>query len=138
MIENLLIQHGELLSNIGNSLWISMSLMVSFYMFRLWIQTKDPMVSNFSLGVFLVAIDSACHRTWWILASLLSSADQSYASWGVDYRGILLLPIILIALGYSLHVRTALKYKWGRMWWTRPLIAAFVGVIAGFALTSMI
>ena len=66
---NWLIENASILTNVGNGIWIGISMLVSFYMFKLWRKTQDEMVSNLSLGILLVAISSAIHRIWWLLAS---------------------------------------------------------------------
>lgn len=131
---NWIITNAGTLTNVANGLWISMSLMVSVYMAGLLRKTQDTIVRNFVLGILLVAISSALHRLWWFMGILLAEPGQKYATWATDYRAILLSLVFVIAIGYTLHVRAALRGKYGKWWWALPTIIAGVGVSAGLLL----
>jgi hypothetical protein len=130
---NWLIENASILTNVGNGIWIGISMLVSFYMFKLWRKTQDEMVSNLSLGILLVAISSAIHRIWWFTGIATAPEELKYATWATDYRGILTLFVLTLAFGYTLHIKMALQAHCG-WWWMRPLIAISLGAALGYAI----
>ena len=127
-----IVAHAAELTNAGNGIWIAISLMVSYYMFRLTRTTENSMVKSMGLGIALVAISSALHRLWWFLGILLAPEGQNYASWTTDYRGLLTVLILSLALGYSLHIKVMLKNRCGKFWWLRPAAAVLIGAVLGW------
>ena len=129
---NWLIEHASVLTNIGNGIWITISVLVSYYMFKLWYKTNDSMVKTLSQGILMVASSSAIHRLWWFMGIVMAPEGSKYASWATDYRGILTLFVLTLAIGYSLHIKMVLKGQCG-WWWLRPLGAVLIGASLGYA-----
>jgi hypothetical protein len=129
---NWLMEHASVLTNIGNGIWIAISVLVSYYMFKLWRKTNDKVVSNLSQGILMVSVSSAIHRLWWFIGIVMAPAGSKYALWATDYRGILTLFVLTLAIGYSLHIKMVLKAQCG-WWWLRPLGAVLFGASLGYA-----
>lgn len=129
---NWLMENAAVLTNIGNGIWIAISVMVSYYMFKLWYKTKDHVVANLSQGILMVAVSSAIHRSWWFAGIVMAPEGLEYASWATDYRGMLTLFVLTLAVGYSLHIKMALKGHCG-WWWLRPAAAVIIGASLGYA-----
>lgn len=127
-----IIEHAATLTNMGNGIWIAISLLVSYYMFRLFRRTQDETVKSLTLGITLVAISSAIHRLWWFLGILFAPVGQTYATWATDWRGILTLFVLTLAFGYSLHIKVALENRCGKLWWLRPAAAVLLGGFLGW------
>lgn len=129
---NWLVENAAVLTNIGNGMWIAISAMVSYYMFKLCCRTEDSMVNTLSQGILLVAVSSAIHRLWWFMGIVMAPVGSQYASWATDYRGILTLSVLTLAIGYSLHIKTVLKANCGWWWWIRPALAVILGAFLGY------
>jgi len=129
---NWFIEHASVLTNVGNGIWITISIMVSYYMFQLWRLTDDKVVSSLSQGIFMVSVSSAIHRIWWFMGIVMAPDNLKYAEWATDYRGILTLFVLTLAVGYSLHIKMVLKDGCG-WWWLRPLGAVIFGASLGYA-----
>lgn len=129
---NWLIENASVLTNIGNGIWICISVLVSYYMAQLWHKTADSTVKSLSLGILMVSVSSAIHRSWWFLGIVLAPEGAKYASWALDYRGILTLFVLTLAIGYTLHIKMVLKERCG-WWWLRPAAAVTIGAFLGAA-----
>ena len=128
-----LIGNAAILTNIGNGIWICISMLVSWYMTRLWLLTDHPTVKSMSLGILMVSVSSAIHRLWWFLGIVFAPEGQNYADWTTDYRGILTLFVLTLAAGYSLHIKMVLEKRCGWLWWLRPAGAVLLGACLGWA-----
>ena len=125
------VNNAAVLTNVGNGIWIAISLLVSYYMFQLWKKTTDDTVKSMSTGILMVSMSSALHRLWWFMGIVMAPAGAKYASWATDYRGMLTLLILTLAIGYSLHIKMVLKARCG-LWWLRPLGAVIFGAFLGY------
>lgn len=128
---NWLIEHASVLTNIGNGIWITISILVSYYMFELWRLTSDKVVASMAQGIFMVSVSSAIHRIWWFLGIVTAPDNVKYAEWATNYRGVLTLFVLTLAIGYSLHIKMVLKDGCG-WWWLRPLGAVAFGAYLGY------
>lgn len=127
-------QNNTALAHAGDGMWLALALMVSYYMVRLVKQTKDATVKTLATGILLVATSSVIHRSWWLLGALMAPEGSPYALWAVTYNGILSLAVLVLAVGYSFHIKTALHGACGPLWWARPLVAGVLGALAGMNL----
>ncbi len=127
-------QHNTALAHAGDGMWLAMALMVSYYMVRLIRRTTHETVKTLATGILLVASSSVIHRSWWLLGALMASDGLLYAPWATTYNGILTLAVLILAVGYSFHIKTALHGACGPLWWARPLVAGVVGALAGMQL----
>jgi high-affinity Fe2+/Pb2+ permease len=113
-----------------NTVWIVFSLMVaSFFCWRLYHRRrKRTEADQIMAGVVLVALGSASHRLFWVTAIILDQIDffdlpektltlGAYA-WGA---------IVLVLLGYTLHLSPLLRHKLGRHWLLYTVVFAAVG-----------
>jgi len=128
-----LTENTSTLTNIGNGIWICISALVSFYMFKLWKKTTNETVKSMAMGIFLVGISSALHRFWWFVGIITSPDNAKYANWANDYSGVLTFLVLVLAMGYSLHIKVMLQDR-NRFWWLRPLGAVLFGASLGYAI----
>ena len=124
-------QHNTALAHAGDGMWLALALMVSYYMVRLIKRTTHETVKTLSTGILLVASSSVIHRSWWLLGALMAPEGAAYAPWAVTYNGVLSLAVLVLAVGYSFHIKTALAGACGPLWWARPLLAGVLGALVG-------
>jgi len=105
-----------------NSIWILSALLVIPAMLRLRAVVGEPDLRNLSTGIMLVSIGGALHQIWWMLGLYLSGPLQQYADWTTDYVAVIkLLVIVFIFVGYSFHMKTALKPLSDHRWYFYPI-----------------
>ena len=83
------------------------------------------------LGVFLVAIDSGIHRTWWAAWRwFLSYGDEVTAAWIKGNADWLNLLVIGICYGYACHLWPILRAVFGRGWFVMITFVGFALYVA--------
>ena len=123
--------HNHELAHAGDGVWLALASLVSYYMIRLLRKTSEGPVHTLALGILLVAVCSAIHRAWWLVGAFMSSEPGTYAPWAYTYNGMLTFLVVILAAGYSLHIKTALNGK-TKLWWLQPLGLGVLGGIAGW------
>jgi len=123
----------QLIAGAHNFEFFIMSLFVIPFMVAVYNKTTDPIVKDFTQGIFLVAIAAALHRGYWMLADLTSGPDQHIADWGNDNRWLLFIIVQIAVAGYALHTKTALVHLFGKdKWWWLPAGLATTSAFFGY------
>ena len=120
-----------------NLVWVNFALIVCvFFAVTGWNRFKAEGFSRgcrVMLGVVLVSLGCASHRAYWGLWRWYRShGDTEAAGWFVQNADWLMLSVVVIAVGYTLHLAPLLNSVFGKLW---PAWAAALAVGSFFSAT---
>lgn len=88
------------------------------YLFRyFYADSLSGFSKTITLGIASTAIGLATHRFYWTVQRLLESYGVDFASnLYVEWSWVTLIPLVLVILGYGLHLGPFFKPTFGRFW----------------------